>query len=171
MAAEIKVCTSPFCNFEKKKLKGVGSDEYSHVKLVEKIQSGFDPKKPDQFLIDTTVEEYERVPIVEYINSFDSSVGLKNLLKGIISKSQMDAFIEEHQAPNIDIDATLLPSSPLAFEKLAGSVDSYWDDIPAELKGNMTKDEFMKTITADMIKSYVDNQIKAQQQVQEGGNE
>ena len=80
------VISSPFCNFKKKKAFGVGDNEFVHYKVVDKIvdPESFDPKYPDQYLVKQELVEYERVPIDEYINSFDSSVGLKNLLKAII---------------------------------------------------------------------------------------
>lgn len=166
------VISSPFCNFKAKKAFGVGESEFIHYKVVEKIvePETFDPKFPDQFLVSKELVEYERIPIDEYINSFDSSVGLKNLLKGIVSKKQMDDFIARTQAESTDIDITGFPNSELELEKLAASVDSYWDKIPSELKGSMTKEEFVKTITAKQIAAYVESQVKASEAVDKGGN-
>ena len=170
------VISSPFCNFKKKKAFGVGDNEFVHYKVVDKIvdPESFDPKYPDQYLVKQELVEYERVPIDEYINSFDSSVGLKNLLKGIVSKKQLDDLISRTQAESADIDITEFPSSELELEKLASSVDAYWEKIPDELKGSMTKEDFVKTITSKQIQAYVEAQVKAHDAAQaanQGGNE
>ena len=166
------VISSPFCNFKLKKAHGSGETEYIRYKVVEKIvdPENFDPKNPDQFLTKEELVEVERVPIDEYISSFDSSVGLKNLLKGIVSKKQMEDFISRSAAESADIDITEFPNSELELEKLASSVDSYWDKIPSELKGSMSKEEFVKTITAKQIQAYVEAQVKASEQT-DGGKE
>lgn len=119
----------------------------------------FDPDKPDQFLITTKTTEYERVPIKEYINQFASKVGILNELKGVVSRQQMDEYISSHQAQPGFADLTKLPDSGFEISKLAEQVDKAWDSIPGELKGSLTKEEFMKTLTSDKLKSYFQNEV------------
>lgn len=133
--------------------------DYVTYKEVERIKAGFDPKHPEDFLIEKSVVEDTRVPIDEDINSYRSKVGLKNLLKGIVSKRQMAEFIEKTQSTGQNIDLIKFPDSHLAVEELAGNIDKIWDKIPAELKGSLTKEEFISSITSKKLESYVMNEI------------
>lgn len=118
----------------------------------------FDSKHPDQFLIKKVSTEYERVPIKDYVNQFASKVGILNELRGVISKQQMDDYIETHQAQPGFTDLTKLPDSAFEISKLAEQVDRAWESVPVELRGKLTKEEFMKTLTSEKIKSYIVSQ-------------
>lgn len=133
--------------------------DYVTYKVVKKIGAGFDPKHPDQFLIEEEFVEDTRVPIDEDINSYRSKVGLKNLLKGIVSKRQLNDLIERTKSSGQSIDLTKFPDSHLAVEELAGNIDKIWDKIPDELKGSLTKEEFISSITSKKLESYVMNEI------------
>lgn len=122
----------------------------------------FDPKNPDRFLVEKKVVEYERVPIKEFINQFASKVGILNELKGIVSRQQMDEFVESHQAPSGYVDLTKLPDSAFEISQIAAKADAAWDSIPDELKGKMTKEEFLKSLTSDQIKAYVSSVVAKQ---------
>lgn len=162
--------SSPFCQFKAKKAHGVGETDYIYTGIRETVKDGFDPKYPDQFIIEKECIEVERVPIAEYVNSFNSSVGLKNLLKGVISKKQLEDLISRTEASGGDIDITKLPTNSIELEKLAGSVDSIWASIPDELKSGLSKEEFIKSITASQIQNFVASQVAAQASIEEKGD-
>lgn len=123
----------------------------------------FDSKNPDQFLIETVPTEYERLPIKEYINQFSSKVGILNELRGVVSKQQMDDYVLAHQAKPGFSDLTSLPDSAFEIKKLADTVDRAWDSVPEELKGSLTKEEFIKTLTSEKIKNYLSSQVKTEE--------
>lgn len=150
-----KLNSSPFCVRNKFPKKDFTEKEYIHYMNVEEVSKDFNPEKPHEFLIEVHTEEYERIPIDEYINQFSNKVGLKNELKGVISKQQMDEFISEHKATPGFVDLTRLPDTDLAMKKAAENVDEIWNSIPAELKGKLTKEEFLKTISQEKIKDFI----------------
>jgi len=152
--------SSPFGSSVPVPTKEFTEREFVHYMEVESVSSDFDKKKPSEFLIEKTIEEYERIPIDDYINSFASKVGLKNELKGIITKQQMDAYIEEHKARPGFVDLTKLPDSQFDIEKVAARIDEIWDSIPSELKGKQTKEEFLSSLTREKIESYVLSEVK-----------
>lgn len=133
--------------------------EFVHYMEVERVSKDYDPKKPHEFLIERSVEEYERIPIDDHVRSLSSKVGLKNELKGIVTKQQMDEFIETHKAEPGFVDLTKLPDTALSMGEYAVNVDKIWEDIPSELRGDMSKEEFLKTITAKKIQDYVLSKI------------
>lgn len=163
---------SPFSVRKPRKAKRKFDSEFVHYMVVEEIADAdsFDPKKPGEFLIQKKTMEYERLPIEETINQFSSKVGLKNELKGVVSKQQMDEFIQTHQAKPGFTDLTKLPDSAFEIQKLAASVDKVWAEVPEELKGSLTKEEFLKTITSEKIKSFIDAKV-ASKTKKEGENE
>lgn len=127
----------------------------------------FDPKNPDQFLITTETTEYERLPIKEYINQFASKVGILNELRGVVSKQQMDEYIAEHQAQPGFVDLTKLPDTGFEVSQLAEKVDKVWASIPNELKGSLSKEEFLKTLTSEKLKSYIQSQVSIETEKKE----
>ena len=155
---------SPFCPVSQVSEKTFTEKEFIHYMEVESVSSDYDPSKPSEFLIEKSMQEYERVPIDEYINSFASKVGLKNELKGIVSKQQMDDYIATHKATAGFTDLTKLPDSELEMAKAAAKLDSIWDTIPGELKGSLTKEEFLKTLSVEKIKNYVLSQLPKQEE-------
>lgn len=161
---ENKTISSPFCSCCAVPVVHFTETDFIHYMEVEEVGDGYDPKKPSEFLIEKKVEEYERIPIDDFINSFASKVGLKNELKGIITKSQMDDFIETHKAKKGFVDLTKLPDTELGMKQLSDKLDSIWADIPSELKDGLTKDEFIKTMTADKLKAYVLSKMPKKEQ-------
>lgn len=143
--------------------------ETDYISYYEKESVGkdFDPDHPDEFTIVKEFVEYDRVPISESINAHASKVGLKNLLKGIVSKKQMDDLISKTAASGGFFDATKLPDSQLEMERLAGSIDSLWEKIPAELKGDLTKEEFIKTMSSEKLRRYVLDEVARQEAAKE----
>lgn len=154
-----KIKTSPFCTVRKVPVVNVSDKDFVHYMEVEEITEDYDPKKPSEFLIEKKYVEYERIPIEEYINSFASKVGLKNELKGIISKQQMDDFISTHKAQPGFVDLTALPDTVFGMEQMSKRLNEIWNDIPSDLKGTMTKEEFLKEMNSDKLKAYVMNEI------------
>lgn len=138
--------------------------EYIHYMEVEEVADpkSFDPEKPSEFLIKKKTVEYERLPISETVNEFASKVGLKNELRGVVSKKQMDDFILAHQAQPGFTDLTKLPDTAFEMDQLAKRVDEAWAKIPDELKGKLSKEDFMKSLTSDQIKAYIQSQIPAE---------
>lgn len=153
---------TPFNDFGKRTPVKFTETEYVSYYEKELIADGFDKDRPDEFLIEKKVVEFERIPISEEINSHRNKVGLKNLLKGIVSSRQMDDLIRRTQAVGGFFDATKLPDSHLEMEKLAGSVEKIWNSIPSELKGDLTKEEFIKTLSTEKLKSYILKQAEKQ---------
>lgn len=127
----------------------------------------FDSAHPDQFLVETVATEYERLPIKEYINQFAPKVGILNELRGIVSKQQMDEYVESHQAQPGFTDLTMLPDTAFEISKLAEQVDRAWESVPVELRGKLTKEEFMKTLTSEKIKSYIVSQVNVEKKDEE----
>lgn len=157
-----KVVNSPFAcsrDFAKREYK---ETEYIHYMEVEEVSKDFNPEKPSEFLIEKKIEEYERIPIDEYINSFASKVGLKNELKGIISKQQMDDYISNHKAVPGFVDLTKLPDTEFEMSQFVARTEEIWDSIPSELKGTLTKEEFLKTLTSEKIRDYITSQVEKQ---------
>lgn len=158
-----KIIDSPFTASIKR--EGFTFTETDYISYYEKESIGkdFDPEHPDEFTIVKEFVEYDRVPIKESINAHASKVGLKNLLKGIVSKKQMDDLISKTAAVGGFFDATKLPDSQLEMEKLAGSIDSIWEKIPAELKGDLTKEEFLKTMSSEKLRRYILDEVARQE--------
>lgn len=133
--------------------------EYIHYMEVERVADGFDSKNPELFTLEKDYVEYERIPIHEYINSFASKVGLKNELKGVVSKQQMDDFITTHKASKGFTDLTKLPDTEFGMAQLVAKMDETWDSIPTALKGNLSKEDFLKSLTSQKIKDYLISQL------------
>lgn len=159
---------SPCCNVIDRKARVFDEVDYVSYYEKESVAEGFDPARPDEFTINKEVVEFERIPISEEINSHASKVGLKNLLKGIVSQKQMDEFISKSASTGGYFDATKLPDSHLEMEKLAGSLEDIWSKIPVELKGDLSKEEFIKTITSEKLRDYVLSQVAKQEEKKEG---
>ena len=155
---------SPFNNFAPKKARKAFDQEYISYIEVEKVKEGYDPSRPYEFVIEKEVIEDERIPIAASINANRNRIGLKNMLKGIVSKKQMAELIEKTQSTGGFVDATKLPDSHLAMEKLAGSIDRIWSSIPEELRGSLSKEEFLRSITADKIKAYAAKALTKEEQ-------
>ena len=49
------------------------------------------------------------------------------------------------------------------MEELAGKIDSVWEKIPDELKGDLSKEEFIKTLTSEKLRKYVLDEVAKQQ--------
>lgn len=162
------VFNNPFCCRAPYAAKTFNETEYIHYTEVEKVAEGFDPKHPELFTVEKYPVEYERIPIHEYINSFASKVGLKNELKGIVSKKQMDDFISTHKASPGFTDLTKLPDTEFGMAELAVKLDETWESIPVELKGSLTKEEFMKTLTSQKIKDYLISQLPKKESKKDG---
>lgn len=159
---------NPFCCREPYAEKEFTETEYIHYMEVEKVADGFDPKHPELFTVKKESVEYERIPIRDYINSFASKVGLKNELKGIVSKKQMDDFIASHKATPGFTDLTKLPDTEFEMGEMAVKLDQIWDSIPVELKGSLTKEDFLKTLTSQKIKDYLISQLPKKEEKKDG---
>lgn len=159
---------NPFCCRESFAEKKFTETEYIHYMEVEKVAEGFDPQHPELFTVEKESVEYERIPIHDYINSFASKVGLKNELKGIVSQQQMDDFVSSHKATPGFTDLTKLPDTEFGMSQLAAKLDETWDSIPDELKGSLTKEEFMKTLTSQKIKDYLISQLPKEEDKKDG---
>lgn len=153
--------SSPFAACAEKKGRVFIEKEYVTYKVVQKVAKGFDPKRPEEFLLEDEVVVDERIPIEEEINSHRNQVGLKNLLKGIVSNKQMNDLISKTQSDGKFIDLTKFPDSHLAIEDLAGRIDKIWAKIPSELKGSLTKEEFLKTMNTKKLEKYVMDYVAA----------
>lgn len=158
---------SIFCTTKEIKARHYEPEDYVTYKVVQKVADGFDSKNPTEFLIEEEVVEDTRVPIDDDINSHRDRVGLKNLLKGIVSEKQMSDLLERTRSSGLFVDATKIPDSQLEMEKLVGSIDSIWESIPAELRGSLSKEEFLKSITSKKIEDYVASQLEKQEAKEE----
>lgn len=154
---------SPFCVTLEKEARGDWDKEYISFMEVEKVKEGFDPSRPHEFIIEKEFIEDERIPIEQEINAHRNRVGLKNMLKGVVDSRQMKDLIARTQSNGLFVDGTKMPSSDLEMEKLVGSIDRIWDSIPAELKGTLTKEEFIASFTADKLKTYVKNAVSKEE--------
>lgn len=152
---ENKTIDSPFCATCEKVAKGNFDTEYISYIEVQKVKDGFNPDRPHEFIIESEFVEDQRIPIEDELNSHRNRVGLKNMLKGIVSSRQMSDLIEKTKSNGLFVDGTQIPSSDLKMEKLVGNINKIWDSIPADLKGDLSKEEFMASITADRIKKFV----------------
>lgn len=152
---EMKKIDSPFCATAEKVARSDFDKEYVSYIEVQKVKDGFDPERPHEFIIESEFIEDQRIPIEDEINAHRNRVGLKNMLKGIVSSRQMSDLIEKTQSSGLFVDGTQMPSSDLEMEKLVGSINKIWDSIPEDLKGDLSKEEFLASITADRIKKYV----------------
>lgn len=159
--------TSPFCSREPYPEIDFTEREIIHYMEVERVSKDYNPEKPHEFLIEKTYEEYERLPIDDYIDSFSSKVGLKNELKGIVSQAQMDEYISLHKAQPGFIDLTKLPDTALSMGEYAVKIDKIWSEIPDELKKGLSKEEFLKTITYKQIDEYVKSKFNDQEKENE----
>lgn len=157
---EVRNSSSPFCVGVVRKGRKFLVKDYISYKEIESVANGYDPKHPEQFIIEKKIVEKERVPIREYVGSFESQVGLKNLLKGIVSNKQMDDLISRTGSTGPDVDLTSIPSDSFEIEQMISNIDRVWESIPAELRGDLTKEEFLKSMTQDKLKKYIDGEIK-----------
>lgn len=157
---EVKKSSSPFCVGVVRKGRKFLIKDYISYKEIESVADGYDPKHPEQFIIEKKIVEKERVPIREYVGSFESQVGLKNLLKGIVSKKQMEDLISKTSSTGPDVDLTRIPSDSYEIEQMISNIDRVWDSIPKELRGDLTKEEFLKSMTQEKLKKYIDGEIK-----------
>lgn len=158
-----KKIDSPFCATAEKVAKSDFDKEYISYIEVQKVKDGFDPERPHEFIIESEFIEDQRVPIEQEINAHRNRVGLKNMLKGVVSSRQMSDLIEQTKSSGLFVDGTKMPTSDLEMEKLVGSIDKVWSEIPDDLKGSLTKEEFIASITADKLKAYVKNATKVEE--------
>lgn len=150
-----KKIDSPFCStLEKVAKKDFDKDYVSYIE-VQKVKEGFDPNRPHEFVIETEFIEDQRVPIEQEINAHRNRVGLKNMLAGVVSSRQMSDLIERTKSSGLFVDGSKMPNSDLEMERLVGSIDKLWDTIPSDLKGDLTKEEFISSITAEKVKKYI----------------
>lgn len=82
----------------------------------------------------------DRVDIQKYINSFAKDCGVENILKRFKATGDLSLF---RQQPVIDgVDATSIPKR---------SVEEIYKDVPAELKGQKTAEQFLKSLTNEQL--------------------
>ena len=151
---------SPFTAEAEKAGRTFTEREYISYKTIKKVAPGFDPERPDEFLLEEEVVVDQKIPIDEEINSYQDKVGLKNILKGIVTEKQMNDLISKTKSTGQFIDATKFPDSLLEVEKLAGNLDNIWESIPKDLKGDLTKEEFIKTLTSKKLESYIQKEVE-----------
>lgn len=155
---------NPFLMTRKAPEKTFTERELIKYGIQEEVADGFDSKRPADFLINRKTVVVERIPIDEYVESFASKVGLNNELKGIVTKSQMDDYIAAHSAQPGFVDLTELPDTALEMEKLAKRVDDIWESIPTELKGSLSKEQFLAQLTEEKLQEYISSQVSSQLQ-------
>ena len=140
--------------------------------------------KKDVNVIDKTNDVYEIVekPVVvnEYdteklTKSFAGQTGLEAVMKRVAitgDVSLLGSGITSDETPLVD--ATKIPNSIGEVKKLADKVDALAGSLPKELLKGRSVEDFLRDITAEQVKEYVDSFIQQQiaaTKTKEGGAE
>lgn len=90
----------------------------------------------------------ETVDIKEYINSFAGEVGVANVLRKFAKTGDMSLFAQNQVIENVD--ATKLPEQ---------SAEELFKSLPEDLRKDMTYEQFVKTLTGEQLKAYIDGMV------------
>lgn len=112
----------------------------------------------------TFIKKYD---IQEYIKSFESDIGIQNILKKVAltgDKSYLNQTGRVGEKPDGGLedikDYTNVPANKTeAFNAVAAGVAAY-DALPDDMKADMSFAQFAEKFGEEQIKSYVDNLIK-----------
>lgn len=90
----------------------------------------------------------EEVDIREYVNSFADECGVENVLKKFARTGDASLFAQHQVIENVD--ATKIPD---------GNAEELFNSLPDDLKKNMSYEEFVKTLTGEQLKAYIDGMV------------
>lgn len=121
--------------------------------VVKKVGEG-----EEDFVIEQKLEEYDRTPRAEYINSFKNDVGIKNMIRKAIANGQDPAVC--FRAKGGYVDLTKAPNSITELEQSLQSADKAYENLPKDLKKAHSKSEAHK-ITREEIEQYVAKAVAA----------
>lgn len=89
-----------------------------------------------------------KVDIQEYINSFADDCGVENVLRKFARTGDASLFAV-HQ-PIENVDATKMPEK---------SAEELFADLPADLRKDMTFEQFVKSLTQEQLQAYIDGLV------------
>lgn len=128
--------------------------------------------KKDVKVIDKENDVYEIVDKQVVINEFDTQkltesyqgqTGLEAVMKRVAitgDVSLLGSGLTAEETPVLD--ATKIPNSIGEVKKLADKVDALAGSIPPELLKGRSVEDFLRDITAEQVKEYVDSYIQKQ---------
>ena len=140
--------------------------------------------KKDVKVIDKDNDVYEIVDKEVVVNAYDTDkltksfagqTGLEAVMKRVAitgDVSLLGSSLTSDETPIVD--ATKVPNSIGEVKALADKVDSLVGSIPVELLKGRSVEDFLRDITAEQVKEYVDSFIKKQidsTKTKEGGVE
>ena len=132
---------------------------YVARKIVMKtIITGYEDKectKPIGSMVPSVVEE--KIPIKQLVQSHANEVGVANIIRRILQTGDM-SLLNQREAQYVD--TTKLPKSIGQVQEKAIALESIYASIPADLKKDMTLEQFVTTMTNEKIKAYYDKQLK-----------
>lgn len=129
-----------------------------HVKEV-------DPADDGNFIIEKRPAIFSREKLNEKIQSYASDVDLKQMIGRINSKEEFAELVARTGLPQSGETIDQRPFenlTDLQAEELIAKGEAAWASLPAELKGDLTKEEFLKNFNTQMLVDYA-NQIAGQQ--------
>lgn len=140
--------------------------------------------KKDVNVIDKQNDVYEIVEKSVVVNEYDTEeltksfagqTGLEAVMKRVAitgDVSLLGSALTPTETPIVD--ATIVPNSIGEVKALADKVDALAGSIPAELLKGRSVEDFLRDITAEQVKEYVDSYIQQQiaaTKTKEGGAE
>ena len=143
--------------------------------LIPKAKKIVDADGVSQDVIEYEPVKVKDVPIDEYIASFESDVGIQNILRKVAmtgDRSYLNQTAREAMCPDGGKepiqDYTNVPSSKAeAFAIVQAGVAAY-DSLPEDIKGKMSFTQFAAGFSNDDFNSYVKKIIEANKPKNEG---
>lgn len=168
---------NPFLRREK--LKAIVIEPRDKVELVtyypKEHITYVDPEDSGNFIREIRPEVFSRVKLNEQIRSFKSDVDLKTLIAKVQTPEEMNELVNQMKLGQDGqvFDETIFEGlTALQAEQLIKRGEEAWAKMPIELKGDLTKEEFLASMTNEKIRAYVEGVIAAQnQQAQKEGEE
>lgn len=126
--------------------------DYEYVDVKESTGSG-----ENDFEIKTKEVAHE-TNINEHIESFASEVGVRNIMAKIAMTKDLSLA---EQVPAEYADLSVIPDTPQ--EKLAAmkTAEEAYSAIDPELRGNLSMEDFIKSLDEQKISKYIDAKIAA----------
>lgn len=111
----------------------------------------------DDFEIIDVVEEH-RVNIKEFINSYNDKAGIDSVIR--IFEATGDASLLNQVEP-IYADLSIIPDDPEeAFKAANGGAKAIFESLDPELIEGQSMEDFIKTLTPEKLKAYIDKKVK-----------
>lgn len=125
--------------------------DYKVKKIVKPLPGG----KEDDYILESKVVEV-RKDIRQLIQSQSDEVGLDNMLKKFAMSGDLSTLPPQMNNGEIQ-DITNLPQDNAEYFVYIHKLAAEYESLPADLRKDMTLDQFVKSMTDDQIKAYLDS--------------